>query len=367
LKSKSKKIKEFLMLIKRKLTVVILIGIFLSTGSLQTFSSSRDRDLKVMTYNMYLGAELGDIFTAQSPPEVLLEVGEAYTDMLAGNVPERIAAIADQIEEGGPVLVGLQEVALWRVGAPFDPAPATNVTYDFLDMLLCELASRNLRYAPIAIQTNLDAELPGILSPTAALDIRYTDRIAILARTDLQESEFKLEQTDARNFATNLQVPVLGQTVTVLRGWTSADVKFRGKPYRFVNAHLESFFDLVQYAQANELLQGPATTERAFILVGDFNSDAETGGVSYQIFTGAGLRDVWAEVNPGNPGFTWALSGEIPSDDMTPTERLDLILTRGPISFSGADVVGEEPGDKTPSGFRPSDHAGVIASVILEP
>jgi hypothetical protein len=320
-----------------------------------------------MTYNMYPGAELGEIFTAQSPQEVLLEVGEAYTDMLAGNVPERIVAIADQIEEGEPILVGLQEVALWRVGAPFDPAPATNVTYDFLGMLLCELESRNLHYSAIALQTNLDAELPGILGATSALDIRYTDRIAILARTDLAEAEFKLEQTDAGHFATNLQVPVLGQPVTVLRGWTSADVKFRGKPYRFVNTHLESYVDLVQYAQANELLLGPASTESALILVGDFNSDAEAGGVSYQILTGSGLRDVWVELNGGDPGFTWALCGEIPSNELTPTQRLDLILTRGPISFSSADVVGEEAGDKTPSGFRPSDHAGVVASVVLQP
>ena len=355
------------MLIKRNVVAIILAAIVIASSPLQAFSNNRDRELKVMTYNMYLGAELSDIFTAQSPPELLLEVGEAYTDMLAGNVHERIAAIADQIEDGEPVLVGLQEVALWRVGAPFDPAPATIVTYDFLQMLLDELADRDQRYVPIAIQTNLDAELPGILSATDALDIRFTDRVVILARTDLSESEFKLEETNAQSFVTNLQVPILGQTVTIVRGWTSADIKFRGKPYRFVNTHLESFVDLIQYAQVNELVQGPANTETALILVGDFNSDAEAGGVSYGILTSSGLRDAWSEVNPSDPGFTWALSGEIPSNEMMPTQRLDLVLARGEIRFSSADVVGEEAADKTPSGFRPSDHAGVIASVVLEP
>jgi endonuclease/exonuclease/phosphatase family metal-dependent hydrolase len=334
---------------------------------LQSYARNRDRALKVMTYNMYLGAELGEIFTAPTPTDVLLEVGEAYTDMLAGNVPERIAAIADEIQEGAPVVIGLQEVALWRVGAPFQPEPATVVTYDFLEMLLSELASRDLHYAPIAIQTNLDAELPGLLSPTSALDIRYTDRVVILARTDLPESEFKLEATDAQNFVTNLQVPVLGQPVTILRGWTSADVKFRGKPYRFINAHLESFFDLIQYAQANELIEGPAKSDSAVILVGDFNSDAESGGIAYGMLTGSGLRDVWDEVNGADPGFTWALSGEIPSNFMVPTQRLDLVLASGRISFSHVDVIGEEVADRTPSGFAPSDHAGVIASVVLEP
>src|SRR6185436_6810798 len=111
------------MSIKQRFITIILAASLISIVPLQSFSKNRDRALKVMTYNMYLGAELGDIFTAQSPPEVLVEVGEAYTDMLAGNVPERIAAIADQIEEGQPAVVGLQEVALWRIGAPFQPEP----------------------------------------------------------------------------------------------------------------------------------------------------------------------------------------------------------------------------------------------------
>ena len=353
--------------IKRNFVAIILAAIFISSIPVHVYPDNRDRELKVMTYNMYLGSELGEIFTAQTPTDVLLEVGEAYRDMLAGNVPERIAAIADQIEDGAPVLVGLQEVALWRVGPAFDPSPSTTVTYDFLQMLLNDLGARNVHYHPIVVQTNIDAELPGILGPDSALDIRYTDRIVILARSDLPESDFKLEETSAANFATNLQVPVLGQTVTVLRGWTSADVKFRGKPYRFVNSHLESFVELIQNAQANELLQGPANIDSALLLVGDFNSDAAAGGTSYQILTGAGLRDVWSETNPGSPGLTWPLSGEIPSTEMMPTQRLDLILARGPIRTSAADVVGEEAGDKTPSGFRPSDHAGVFASVVLEP
>ena len=355
------------MLIKRTLTVIILAVIFLSTTPLHASARERDRSLKVMTYNMYLGAELSGIFTAQSPPDVLLQVAEAYSDMLDGNVPERIAAIAHQIESGEPVLVGLQEAALWRVGAPFDPAPATQVTYDFLQMLLAELRARDLHYSPISIQTNLDAELPGVFGPTEALDIRYTDRVVILARTDLPVSEFKLEGTDTGRFTTNLQVPIFGSLVTVFRGWTAADVKFRGKPYRFVNTHLESFSELIQNAQAIEILQGPASTESALILVGDFNSSAEAGGSSYQILADSGLRDVWNDVYPTASGFTWPLSGEISSEEMTPTQRLDLILARGRISFSSGDMVGEEAADKTPSGFRPSDHAGVTATIVLEP
>ena len=330
-------------------------------------ADNRDRELKVMTYNMYLGSELSEIFAAETPTDVLLEVGEAYRDMLSGDVPARIAAIADQIEDGAPVLVGLQEVALWRTGPAFDPTLSTSIRYDFLQMLLGELDARNLHYSPIVIQTNIDAELPGIITPELLLDIRYTDRMVILARYDLPESEFKLEETDAGHFADNVQVTIFGETKTVWRGWTSADVKFRGKPYRFVNAHLESFDNEVQQDQAEELAQLTESFDSALILVGDFNSDAQAGGVSYGILIDSGLCDVWSATNSTNPGFTWALSGEIPSNVMTPTQRLDLILARGPVHFSGSDVVGEELSDMTADGYRPSDHAGVVASVVLEP
>ena len=346
----------------------VMLLVTLGLGSVPVFAQKNERNVKVMTYNMYLGADFADIFGSQSQLELATEVAEAYSDMQAGNVPERINEIADQIEAGSPDIVGLQEVALWRVGAPFDPSPATAVSYDYLDMLIAELKERGLKYAPIVVQTNLDAELPGVFSATEALDIRFTDRVAIIARTDLSTSEFKIEGSSASNFATNLPVPLLGTEVIVLRGWTSVDVKHRGKEYRFVNAHLESFYEPVQWAQAAELLQGPTNTTLPVILAGDFNSDAAAGGFSYQMFLANGFSDVWNSVEPGVPGMTWPLSGEIPSDLLTPTSRLDLVLIRGSITFANADVLGEDPvADLSPSGFRPSDHAALSAGLVLEP
>ena len=355
------------MSIKRKLTAVLIAVNLISLGSVGTLANNKDRELSVMTYNMYLGSDFADIFQAQTANEVLLEVGEAYRDMLSGNVPERVAAIADEIEAGQPVLVGLQEVALWRTGPFLDAGEATDVTYDFLDLLLEELSERGLHYAAIEVQTNLDVELPGIVTPTDFRDIRYTDRDVILAQTELKTSEMKIEGTQAGTFAARFPVTVLGQTITVVRGWASADVKFRGKTYRFINAHLESIVEAVQIGQALELLAGPADTDLPVILVGDFNSDAEANGTSYLVLTGAGLIDVWEAQQPSNPGLTWPLSGEIPMPIEQPTQRLDLIFARGKISHSSVDIFGEAVADLTPSGFRPSDHAGVGASLILTP
>lgn len=354
------------MKIKVKVVNFLFLSILVTASSPAAFADNSDRTVKVLTYNMYPGTEFSGIFQSQSAQELVSEVAEAFTDVQASNVPERVDEIADQIATAQPDVVALQEAALWRVGFPQDPEPATIVVYDFLQMLLDRLAARGANYAPVVVQTNLDAELTGVFSATSAFDVRYTDRVVILARTDLPTSEYKIESIGAGAFNTVLPVELLGNTVEVTRGWAYADVKHRGKTYRFINAHLESFYDPIQWAQAGELLQGPANTELPVILAGDFNSDAASGGTAYQILLGGGFSDLWSATNT-TAGFTWPLSDENPSVLMEPNIRVDLILTRGAISPSGADVIGEETADLTPSNFRASDHAGVAAAVVLQP
>jgi endonuclease/exonuclease/phosphatase family metal-dependent hydrolase len=331
--------------------------------------NNRDREISVMTRNMYLGTDFSEIFAARSGNELLAEVAEAYAEVEASKPTERIAGIADEIEASAPTLVGLQEVALWRIGTPFNPAPAETVTYDFLQLLLDELAARGLHYAPVAIQTNFDAEVPAVYSQTNAFDVRFTDRLVVLARTDLKTSQFKLEGTHVQQFLTNLTLPTttLG-TLTIPRGWISVDVKMRGKIYRVVNAHLESFSPIINYIQANELLQTAANTNLPLVFAGDFNTDAEANDGTYQLLRNAGFIDVWKATHPNEPGFTWALFLDNPYAYTNPTQRLDLILIRGDIDALDADVVGENPvTDRTPSGLMRSDHAGVIGLLKLKP
>ncbi len=337
--------------------------------SAQLTGSSRDRELSLMTRNMYLGTDFGEIFAAQTPEELVAEVAEAYTEVGASLPAERIAGIADEIEAGSPFLVGLQEVALWRVGAPFDPSPSETVTYDFLHLLLDELNSRGLHYAPISVQTNFDAEVPAVFGPTAALDVRFTDRLVVLARTDLQTSQLKIGNVQARAFTTNLTFssPTLG-TITIPRAYISVDAKMRGKSFRFVNTHLESYSPIINFIQASELVQTAGNANLPLVFAGDFNADGETGDASYQLFLNAGLVDVWEQTNPTEAGLTWALFLANPSTYTNPTQRLDLILVRGEIDALDADLRGENPmTDRTPSGLMRSDHAGVTASFILRP
>src|SRR5207247_7302240 len=108
----------------------------------------------------------------------------------------------------------------------------------------------------------------------------------------------KLSNVQAQHFATNLifPSPLLGP-ITVPRGWISVDGKLRGKYFRFITTHLESFDFRVQAAQASEIVLGPANTESPVILAGDLNTEAPGGNpllnAAYQIVLGGGFVDDW--------------------------------------------------------------------------
>ncbi len=360
---------------KRSIHAIFILSLLLGSGigkvsaNFNAQANNRDRELSVMTRNMYLGTDFDEIFAAQTPEQLVAEVAEAYTEVGASLPAERIAGIASEIQVAAPTLVALQEVALWHVGAPFDPSPAENVTYDFLQLLLDELNERGLHYAPIAIQSNFDAEVPAVFGPAAALDVRFTDRLVVLARTDLNVSQFKIESVQTQQFTTNLAFtsPTLG-TLTIPRAWISTDVKMRGKTFRFVNGHLESFSPLINTIQASELIQTAGGTNLPLIFAGDFNSDAANNGASYQLLLSAGLTDAWTSTRGNEPGLTWALFLTNPSVYVNPTQRLDLVMIRGEVDAIEMDVVGENPvTDRTPSGLLRSDHAGVTSLVKLRP
>ncbi len=358
------------MRLKTTLFALSFIAILTPAGvtRAQAHDDSSDRALTVMTYNMYLGTDFGEILAAQSEQELVAEVAEAFAEVQAGNPPARIAQIADQIAAAGPDMVALQEVALWQTGAFLDTAPASATAYDFLRLLLDELGERGLHYEAVSVLTNFEAEAPAVFGPTLAFDVRFTDRLVVLARTDLQTSRLKVEGVEARHFDTNITLfnPLLGgEPLTILRGWVAVDAKLRGKTYRFVNAHLESFSPLVQFVQANELLQTAGATGMPVVLAGDFNSDAEGGAPTYQLLLSAGFIDAWEATRPNEPGLTWPLFLADPFSHTDPTQRLDLVLSRGEIDAFAADVVGEE--DVTPTSPMPSDHAGVVATLNLRP
>jgi endonuclease/exonuclease/phosphatase family metal-dependent hydrolase len=325
-------------------------------------AASSSRGVPVMTQNMDEATDFGPVLSAATFDELVSAVTDTYLEVQASKIPERAAAVAGEIGAKRPTLVGLQEVSLWRTG-PFGSPPATAVAFDQLRSLLDALNQQGLHYAVLKIRTGLDAEAPSALG----FDVRVTDRDVLLARTDLPLSEFRVLNVQVQDFTTNVIVvsPLFGSLPNP-RGWISVDAMIHGTPYRFVTTHLEGVSPSVQQAQGNELLQGPVNTTLPVVLGGDFNSAAAGGpdpSVTYGNLITAGFVDTWALVHPGDPGFTWPLHGEdFDTSSRTPTERIDLVLTRGGPRVLGAERVGNTTLDLTkPSGLWPSDHAGVVA------
>jgi endonuclease/exonuclease/phosphatase family metal-dependent hydrolase len=348
-------------------------------------SSTKDGPpIPVMTRNLYLGADLSPVFEAAAKgdgPGIVQATTTAWQNVKATNFPERAGALADEIESSEPLLVGLQEVSLFRTGPPDSitshPKPAEHVELDYLAILLKELDQRGLHYAPVTITQEADAENPGYTTPGVLQDIRLTDRDVILARTDVSSSKLQLSNKQTGNYSTFASLPIgqTGQSIKLLRGWGSVDVTLRGQTFRFINTHLEQEGQLnaIQVAQGNEILNGPANTTLPVILAGDFNSRADgTGTATYDNLIHAGFKDAWSITHPRELGNTWGHAADLRNTTVDLTQRLDLVLFRNTLSVTpnlcglDADVVGDELGDRTPSGLWPSDHAGVVATLRAE-
>ena len=130
----------------------------------------------------------------------------------------------------------------------------------------------------------------------------------------------------------------------------------------------------MQVAQAAELLSTAAATELPVVMLGDFNTSAVPGQPNdtptYELLLGAGFEDTWNQTQT-TESFTCCQAPDLRNDASILDSRIDLILTRGPLEAIDADVVGEEASDRTaplptaPAGLWPSDHAGVLAKLVI--
>lgn len=323
--------------------------------------------LTVMTQNMDEGTSFGYLATATTPQQFLVAVAQTFQEVVSGTIPARAAAVAREIARGRPGLVGLQEAALWQVG-PASAGPATTVVFDSLQSLLGALWLQGLHYIPVVTQAELDVQAPTITASGQLVNVRLTDRDVILARADLLPH---LSNIQAQHYTAVALIPTPVGSVPFTRGWVSVDATVAGPSFRFVTTHLEALDTPVQVAQGSELLQGPLATPLPVIVVGDFNSAAAGGPdhtATYGNVLAAGLADAWSAAHPSDAGYTYPLHAEDPltaGSPTDPTERIDLVLIHGSVTVLGAHLVGNTLADQTPGGRWPSDHAGVLATVLV--
>lgn len=322
--------------------------------------------VKVMTRNMYFGADLTRSIVAPTIPDFLAANAQIWANVQHSDLNARARLVAREIAQERPDLVGLQEVSQWLSGPFNDPADATTVELDQLVSLQFWLEVYGAPYRVVKSQPQIAIEAPA--GAPYLKDYRLVDRDVILAPARVRHGVM-LKNPAGANFATNLTIPNgIGQSIAVLRGWASVDVKARGRSFRFVNTHLESFHPLVRAAQAAELVApgGPVgSAPGSAVLVGDINSDpldAPPDNFAFATLIGAGMTDTWAAAHPGDPGLTCCFSELV--DDPSPAgvfdQRIDHVLTRGAVDVLDARLVGVDPANRTTGGLWPSDHAGVV-------
>ena len=167
---------------------------------------------------------------------------------------------------------------------------------------------------------------------------------------------------------------IIGVPVALPWAWASVDVTRSGRSFRFATTHLDPISGVAQQLQANEFLAGPGSTTLPIVWVGDFNSNAEgtvitgvpSATATYSRSSPRATADAWSARNPSDPGFTCCQATNLLNPTSTLTERVDLVLTRGPFHVGKASLVGDEASDRLASGLWPSDHAGVVVTLELE-
>ena len=355
---------------RRSILALALLGLLVPLGG----CDADDDGILVMTQNVYYGFDTDPLLAAQNPDDIPILVAQAFQQLLSTDFQERAEAIAGEIAQKRPHLIGLQEVALIRIQSPGDAVfggtvPAETVLFDYLDILLHALHARGLDYQVAGKVQNADVELPMLVgtSPLAFDDVRLTDFDVVLARRDV-----RISNVSALHYQATLPVPNLGFEIP--RGCVAIDASIRNKTIRFVTTHLEDTpFPDVQLAQARELAAFLASETKPVILVGDFNSPAPTGGVCPYLAS-QGFLDTWtrnARTDQG-AGLTWGHDPDLRNPNDQFTVRLDLVWVRDPRNSGwlqdlqvSAETWGDRLTDRTPSGLWPSDHAAVITNLNL--
>lgn len=326
-----------------------------------------DRTVTVMTRNIYFGADLAPVVTAPTPGQFVLATAQAYRQALASDFEERAEAIAAEIDEHGAVLVGIQEGTTWSTGAFMNPAPADNVTVDFVHLIVEALAARGLEYAPVAVAAGFDAEAPAF-DPTVpfAADVRLQISDVVLVRTDLVPAALRIRGTSTGTYEHVAIVPTAIGPLTFNRQWAAVDAETYGTKFRFVTTHLEVLSQPLRILQATELLSDHSGSGSPTIYVADYNDAVGEGGAT-DVMRAAGLTDTWAVAHSGEPGPTSGQAADLRNPVSTLTRRIDIVFATSEWGVRSAEIVGDEPGDRTPSGLWPSDHAGVVVTLDIRP
>jgi endonuclease/exonuclease/phosphatase family metal-dependent hydrolase len=362
-----------------RLVVVLLVLASLALGSVASAAPRFDppvgpeRTLRVMTRNVYFGADLGPVIEAAGTGDaqaVLAAAAGAYIEAYESDFAFRAAAIADEIASERPALVGLQESTVWDA-VPLGP-DALLLQVDFLDLILKELADRGLHYTVVEEIAGFDATLP---LPVPGINVMASLTISdvLLRDASIPSADLRVRRVTSDHYDAQVPPLVLPGGLPPLpfpRQWIAADVIVRGEAARVITTHLESVNGAARVGQAIELLAGPADTDLPTVVLGDLNSEVDgftaDDPLPGSVPDAAHLLVLNGFADLGPEGDTCCQDGDLRNADSDLTSRIDLVLGRGGFSSTDGVRTGVEPLDGSLLEVRyASDHAGVTTTVVL--
>jgi endonuclease/exonuclease/phosphatase family metal-dependent hydrolase len=385
-------------------------------------------EIDVMTQNQYLGADLGPVLAAAisggqfDPTAFNNAVVEALGKIAATRPVERVQALAEQIAQRNPDVVGLQEAYKFECtqypGVPEDKGcndPA--IKHAFTDQLQNTEVALRERYVVAGKVTNIKVDnIPFLVNDFPAL-LSIADRDAILVRKDLRPSLVPFTKADCPggrsgdgcNYMTRppdlvLNTPTGDEIrIALVRGFLAVDVTVKGWHYRVFNTHLEQRLlaenlpetRLLQVGQAYELVGFALATRNRWdglskkvIVIGDINSDprdtipmppypATLPGTPlpvltpYAVFMGNGFTDAWTQRYHHRPGLTCCQAEDLENRRSELEERIDMIFSLDqPLRVLDMELLGNKKRDKTDpppkGGLWPSDHAALAATLMFK-
>ena len=306
--------------------------------------------VRMATYNLYLGADLGLLLGDVPADQLEDRTTEVLRQLEVTAFPRRAAAIAELFVRERLDLVGLQEVCTWHSG--------DQLMWDCTRELLAALETLGEPYDVVVSQPAFtgagEVERDGDRAT-----MRLEGRNVILRR---RSSAVVIETTSLGMFDKALTTRLMeSMEVSIGRGWCAAECTVSDARFTFVNTHTEAYEAASRDSQRTELVEVLGAAGQRLVLVGDFN--AEPG----QVGMPSDVRDAWLEAgNPsdGPEAATCCQAGDLANETSLLTERIDYVWVRG-VEVEECTRFGGEPQERTERGLWPSDHAGVAATVVI--
>ena len=386
----------------KRLLVTLLVA--LSIFSIAPAQAS-DSQVKVMTRNLYLGADVG--IAMDLIPNLSAAAQFMWDQVKKTDFNKRAPRLAAEIIAKNPDVVGLQEATIWfcKKNLLSKRIEVFNFTKQFLaatkaqgsEYVLAQkdgITALNTGFSIAAVPFITMVHDPETFQPlfgqdSAACGFEIADALAI--RADLADKVLKVGNSEYEQKYT-----IVPTIMSIYRGYTWADIQIGNSPVRFVTTHLESLWDENKVPnaaiQAKQLLADLINTKNPIIVMGDFNSDprdprmpanpnpgeqpvasdACPAGTSkcnaYLLMTEAGYTDSGPDpLLPEN--YTWGMNALLTGPDPVRlkvaeqlgnragyTDRLDYVFVKNGVTVSSATLVGAS----APNNLN-TDHAGVVA------